>query len=279
LKDAGSTLPDQTTGPSTRVISQCFTLLESRNLKPFGAAQIIEYALSTSQQLFSTENGRKLAAFFLALADDQFGKLVNSASARYLLSALGIFGSVADHSETYERIWQAWVAEALKFDGSQQLRNATLVGLISQSRASTLAKEHAALQDALYVQALGALSGKSDAWDLLATASVHHALHVETGRKLAVDLVNSLSKNSGLPELILKMLETIAKSQAAIFAEEPIHTELISQLLALSEINDSNISPRVFAIRSLLDDQTQGKVPVVDIIQSSLERAGPQSLG
>jgi hypothetical protein len=75
------------------------------------------------------------------------------------------------------------------------------------------------------------------------------------------------------------MLEIIAKSSAALFSEEPIRTELVSQLLALSEINDSTVSSKVVAIRSLLDAETRGKLPVVDIIQSSLDRAGAQSLG
>ncbi|KJK82300.1 hypothetical protein H634G_02494 [Metarhizium anisopliae BRIP 53293] len=279
LRGCRPTLPDQTTGPSNRVITQCATLLESRNMKPFGAAQIIEYALSTSQHLFSGDNGSNLASFFLAVAEDGLGMLVETASARYLLSALGIYGSIEGQTQTYEKIWRTWVAQILRLNISQSARNAALAGLISQEQASSLAAEDMALQDMLYNQALEALNGESDAFDLLDAACVHQALSDNAGRKLVSELVNRLSKQTSQLELILRMLETIAKSKAQLFSEEPIHTDLVSQLLSLSEINDSNVSPKVAAIRSLLDGQAQGKLPVVDIIQSSLEKAGPQSLG
>jgi hypothetical protein len=248
-------------------------------MKPFGAAQIIEHALSTSQHLVSGENGERLALFFLVVAEDHFDKLVSAVSARYLLSALGIFGSIEGQTQTYGKVWRTWMAEALKLSSSQQIRIATLTGLISQDKASGLARESPILQDTIYVQAIETLSGESDAWGLLDAACVNRALDQQTGRKLVTELVQRLSKEGSQPGPILKMLEIIAKSSAALFSEEPIRTELVSQLLALSEINDSTVSSKVVAIRSLLDAETRGKLPVVDIIQSSLDRAGAQSLG
>lgn len=278
LHGAKSNLADQTTNPSNKVISQCFSLLESRNMKPFGAAQIIEYALSTSQHLFSDDSGQRLASFLLKVADDSFDKMVESASARHLLSGLGLFGSIEGQSQRHDDIWRAWVDEALKPSLPQRTRNAALIGLISQSNGSSLAKDNSTLQNTLCAQAIGALTEESDGWDLIDAASVHQAMNDETGRRLTVELVNRLSNPESNPEQVLKMLEILAKSKPALLSEEPVHTELVSQLLALSEINSSEISPKVVAIRSLLDNQNQGKLPVVDIIQSNLERAGPQCL-
>ncbi|KHN98414.1 C3HC4 type (RING finger) zinc finger containing protein [Metarhizium album ARSEF 1941] len=279
LKGHKTTLPDQTTGPSNRVISQCCTLLESRNMKPFGAAQIIEYALSTSKHLFSGDNGRNLGAFFLAVAEDGLCKIIEAASARYLLSALGIFGSIEGQAKTYETIWRAWVAGILNTSTSRQARNTALAGLVTQEKASFLAQENVALQDTFYTQLLEALDGESNTFDLLDAACVHQALSDDAGRKIVAELVNRLSKQTSQLDLILRLLETIAKSKAQLFTEEQIHTVLVSQLLALSEISDSDVSPKVAAVRSLVDGQAQGKLHVVNIIQSSLERAGPQSLG
>lgn len=279
LKHGGANLPDQTSGPSNKVLTQSCRLLESRNMKPFGAAQIIEYALSTSKHLFLGDNGQHLASFLLEAADDGFDKLAEASSARYLLSALGIFGSIEGQAQAYEKIWGAWVDAALKLQGSEQARNATLAGLLSQGKAASLATENASLQDTIHTQALATVTGESNVWDFVEAACVHHALSNDAARKLGADLVALLAKQTSNSGLVLRMLELIAKSQPSVFLEEPIHTELVAELLALSEINESTISSKVASIRSLLSGQSHGQLPLVDIIQSSLEKAGPQSLG
>ncbi|TWU77234.1 hypothetical protein ED733_001585 [Metarhizium rileyi] len=279
LRDAGSNLPDQTAAPSKRVISQCSTLLKSRNMKPFGAAQIIEHALSKAQHIFSGEIGRNLGTFFLEVAEDGLADLVETSSTTHLLSALGLFGSIEGQEQTYKTIWQVWVNRVLQLNISHRIRNDTLARLISQDQASLLGKEHVALQHSLYALALGTILGEFDSSSLLDVACVHRVLSEKVGRKLVAVLVDRLSKQTSQLEPILAILASIAKTQAALFSEEPVHTELVSQLLALSELEDSSVSPKVNAVRSLLDHQIQGKERLVDIIHTSLERAGPQSLG
>ncbi|KAK2616896.1 hypothetical protein QQS21_000274 [Conoideocrella luteorostrata] len=277
MKHNGSNLPDQTTSPSYNIISQCTSLLESRNMKPFGAAQIIEYALSTCQHLFADDGGQRLVTFLSTVADDGFDKLATSASAKPLLSCLGIFSSLNGRGEEYRNIWRAWVEAAFKVT-NHQARNAALSGLLSQDKVATLARANKTLQETLYLQALDTLDAKDDAWELLETAIINEAMSDDVGCRLGSDLVGRLSKPTHPSEPTLRMIEMIARSNPSVFCEGPIHTELVAQLLSSFEINDVPIAPRVGAILSILNDQTQGKLPVVEIIQANLEQAEPQSL-
>ncbi|GAO16805.1 uncharacterized protein UV8b_01070 [Ustilaginoidea virens] len=273
----GPDLTDQTAAPSQRVISQCLSLLENRNMKPFGAAQILEYALSTSPHLFTGDSGRRLGVFMLGVADCGLERVATSASAKPLLSSLRIFGSMVGRHEEYQKVWGAWAEETLKLaDG--QVRNATLAGLLSQEEAAPFAMANQSLQDTLYALALATVARESQAWSLLNTALTHGALRSDMCGKLANELVARLSKSKSHAESVLRMLGIVAEANPGILSSDPVRTELVAQLLHLSELHDSSISPRVATIRALLDGQAHGRLPIVAIIRSNLERAAQQSL-
>lgn len=277
LSEANAELPDQTTLPSDKIISQCTSILASRNMKPFGAAQILEYALSTAPHLFKGQAGQRLATFFQVAVEEGLDTFVASASLRYLISCIEIFGTDLSHHVEYKSIWMSWTEATLGLSNLQQ-RNATLALLVSQSDASALARDHDRLQDAFFSQASAAIEGEAGAWQLLEAAIVNQAMNETVSRKLAAELVGKLKEQPQDSSPVLRLLEVLAKSKPALFAEEPVHTELVTQLLSLAELEDGSVSSRVAAIRSLLDSHTAGSLPVVDIIQSNLERAGPQSL-
>ncbi|KAG5930319.1 hypothetical protein E4U42_002243 [Claviceps africana] len=278
LVENGTALPDQTSDPSARIISQCALLLESRNMKPFGAARILEYALSTSKHLFDGDSGEHLALFLQTAAGDGVDQVAASLSAETLLSCLGIFGSISGRDELYQKTWRMWTKACLQLT-EEHIRNPMLAALLSQDHASPLAKESKELQEMLYSQSVALLDSESEAWDLLETALVHHSMSDEMCHSLGVELVSRLSKSNHRPDTVLKMIEMLARSRPSTFSQGPLHTELVAQLLSSSEISDVSTSSKAAAILSILNAESQGQLPVVEIIQTNLERASAQSLG
>ncbi|PHH87370.1 hypothetical protein CDD83_8968 [Cordyceps sp. RAO-2017] len=274
---------DCTSAPSDKVISQCITVLENRNLKPFGAAQSLEYALSTASHLFATETGGSLTRFLQQTAKDDMEKAILSPSSRTLFSCLNLLGTLPELAGQYETIWQLWMDAILDLS-SQALRNTALARLVSQERAAPLAIKCPRLQEAIYSQAIEAVEGadtnvEGSARTLVEAAIANRALDAETSRQIAGDMVAALEGASAGKERVLEVLEIIARRQPELFSQrEAIRTDLVAHLLSLSEIADSAVSPRATRIRSLLDGDGEGALPVVEIIHANLERAGPQSL-
>lgn len=268
---------DHTFSPSAKVISQCITLLESRNMKPFGAARVIEYALSTSPHIFEGEPGRQLASFLRSAADDA-DKVIASSSSRYLFSCLRMFGALPYQVAEFNQIWPLWTDAVLGLPASAS-RDLALTSLVSQENGTDLARNDKRLQAEIVARTFATINGEADAWSLLEAAAKHDSLATETYQPLVRELLALTEKDPQRTENALKALEMIAKAKPEILSEdETIHTALVAQSLSLSEISDTGVSAKAVAIRSLLDSGSDGKLPVVGIIQSNLERVGSQAL-
>jgi hypothetical protein len=268
-------VPDHTAEPSLKAINQCITLLESRNLKPYGAARIIEYALSMSPRLFHDDGITRLSAFFTSMARDDAAKAISSPSSRYLLSSLHLLGSV---STQFAPIWNSWVEAVLDLP-SEPARDAALASLISNDRGAVLAKGNMDLQKHIIGQAVLLAVGNSNDWELLEAAVTYQTLIDSNYRELVQALVEILEKDPQKTASTLQALEIAAKGRPELFSrDDRVHTTLVALLLGLSELDDSAISSKATAIRTLLDGHTDGKLPVVAVVQANLERAGTQSL-
>ncbi|KAF5019395.1 hypothetical protein F66182_8595 [Fusarium sp. NRRL 66182] len=268
-------IPDHTAEPSLKAITQSITLLESRNLKPYGAARIIEYALSMSPRLFHGEGSQKLAAFLTSMVQDDAAKAVASPSSRYLFSSLHLLGSV---STQFAPIWNSWVEAVLDLP-SDTMRDSALASLISNDRGAVLAKGNMDLQKHIIGQAVLLAIGNAHDWELLEAAVTYQTLTDSNYRELIQSLVEILEKEPQKAEPTLQALEVVAKGRPELFSrDERVHTTLVALLLGLSELEDTGISSKATAIRTLLDTHTNGKLPVVAVVQANLERAGTQSL-
>ncbi|KAM5345085.1 hypothetical protein ACJ41O_010947 [Fusarium nematophilum] len=268
-------IPDHTSGPSLNAITQSIALLESRNLKPYGAARVIEYALSTAPRVFHGEGAKKVAGFLQSLAQDDAAKAVASPSSRYLLSSLHLLGSV---STEFAPIWNSWVDAVLELE-SDAARDSALASLISNDRGAVLAKGNMDLQKHIIGQAVFLARGDATSWELLEAAVTYQTLTDTNYRELIQVLVEILEKEPQNTEPTLHALEIAAKGRPELFSrDERAHTTLVALLLGLSEIGSPAVSTKATAIRTLLDSHTSDKLPVVAIIQANLERAGPQSL-
>ncbi|EQL03826.1 C3HC4 type (RING finger) zinc finger containing protein [Ophiocordyceps sinensis CO18] len=267
---------DNTSGPSTQIVLDCITLLENRNLKPYGAAQALEYALSTSPHLFTKETGESLARF-LRLAAKGMEKVIGSPSSRNLFSCLNILGTIPGLQGDYESLWSLWTQASLDLSAKES-RNAALAQLVSQENAAPLAKNFPKIQELVRSQIMEAIETEENATEgnartFFKAAIVNEALDSDTSRHVGGEMVALLGKDTQHSESILDLLEAMAKRQPKLFCQqEAIHTDLVAQLLSLSEVGDNSISPRAARVRSLLDGHGDGTLPVVEIIQYQIWR-------
>ena len=269
-------LPDYTLDPSRQVISQCMSLLENRNLKPFGAAGILEYALSTSSHVFEGDLGQSVSAFLLSLATQDAIKAIESPSSEYVLSCLGILGGIPTYAGDYEDIWKTWIKAVMSGPVGSSSSSA-IVALVSQDQGAKLARDTPEVQKYLVSQSLDTAS-KGGSWDLLEAAVTHDSISNPSCVKLTQELVERLDTEKDKQEDLLNALQIIAKSKPGLFAgEDDIHTLLVALLLKLTEIGNDSVSSQALALRSLLGG-SNAQLPVVSIVQSNLERADMQSL-
>ncbi|KAF4980035.1 hypothetical protein FZEAL_3897 [Fusarium zealandicum] len=268
-------IPDHTATPSLKAITQSITLLESRNLKPYGAARILEYALSMSPRLFHGEGAKRLSNFLASLVENDAAKIVSSPSSRHLLSSLHLLGSV---STEFAPIWNSW-ADAVLDLPSDTTRDSALASLISNDRGAILAKGSMDLQKHIVGQAVFLARGDPGSWELLEAAVTYQTLTDTNYRELVQALVEILETEPQKTEATLQALEITAKGRPELFSrDEHVHTTLVALLLGLSELDDTSVSSKATTIRTLLDNHTDGSLPVLAVIHTNLERAGTQSL-
>lgn len=272
-------LADHTTTPSKKIISQCITILQNRNMKPFGAAGILEYALSTAQHLFDGDAGDQVAEFLSSAAGDSIEKVIQSASSRPLLSCLNLLGAIPSREQTYRTIWGAWVEAVLGFP-DRAVRNSALTSLISEEKASEITQKNAKLQEYIVAEAVEAVKSNAPGWELLEAGMNEQGLSGDSCQQLSQKLLDIIDKEPAFAEPALRALEILTKGRPQLFTEhDSLHTALVAQLLSLSEISKDVVSSKAIAIRSMLQGEGgAGTQPAIEIIQSNLERAGPQSL-
>ena len=271
-------VPDYTTAASAKVISQSISLLESRNLKPFGAASIIEFALSTSPHLFGGDKWTKVADFLRATAEADINKAITSPSSRNIFSCVRVLGTFTSKESEYAQLWTTWI-DAVLSSATVESKGPAVTALISHEKGSRLSAAHSSLQEYILAQTMLSIRSQSSTWDLLEAAVTYQALSEDSYLTLSQDVMSSFEKEPQNSANALMALEVLIKGKPRLFSEnEELHTSLVAHLLSMSELSDETLSSKTASIRALLHSHTDGKLPVVGIIQSNLDRAGAQSL-
>lgn len=269
---------DHTVGPSTSLISQSLSLLENRNLKPFGAARVVEFALSTAPNLFLGEEWHKVAGFLKSAAQIDISKAAGSPSAKYLLSCLRLLGTNSSRTTEFAAVWTTWVDAVLGLPSSETRDNA-LGALISDKASSALAKDKEDLQKVILSRTTSSLQDDAEAFNLLSTAVTYGALSQTGSQTLLRELIAALDGDSQQASNALRAMEILVKGQPQLLAsDEEMQMAVVGRLLSLSELKSESVSSRADTIRSLLDTHGSETLPVVSIVQSNLERADAQSL-
>lgn len=269
-------VPDQTEQPSLTIISQCISLLESRNMKPFGAARTLEQALRSAPHLFEGDVGVHISNFLLAAAEDYMDKLIDSPTTPILLSCLDLSSSIERLNTRYPTTWRAWANETLALKSDKQ--NEILAGLISQKAAHNFAEAHEGVQRHIMEQATAAADGHGGSKGLLSAAVSSNTISEANILVLTKHTLAVLQQSPS--EKALDVLTIVASGNPKMLSDnDELHTSLVAVLLRLSELDDNGaVASKATTVRSLMDQHTDGKLPVVGIILSNLEKANAQSL-
>lgn len=278
IQKTDSAPPDHTINPSFSVISQSISLLQSRNLKPFGAARVIEFALSTSPHLFQGDEWRKISDFLQSVAQQDVTKVIESPAAKPLVSCLSLLGTFSQHKDEFSRLWNTWADAILELPATDA-RDTAIASLISDRTASGLAGSREDLQQVVVSRTLSSVTNGPGAFDLLTVAVTHGALSELSSQSLVGELVGALDGPPQQLDNSLKALEIQIRGRPQLFSSNAeSQVALVGRLLSLTELGNESVSSRASTIRSLLDNHSTSTVPVVSILQSSLERADAQSL-
>lgn len=273
-KDGDLDLTTVVNGPSTTIITHCLDVLQKRNLKPFGAARVVEFALSSSAYLFEENTGQEVLDFLSSIESIGMKLFVDSPSMSSILSSVRLLIGQPPHRAAVVKIWKSWAASVVAMPSSDA-RDAAFISLISSDDISESVQKN----DDIQAFILKSVREGTQSEPFLSAIVKHDALSPQTARTLVDELVQGLDTAS--PERLSKLqsLETLIKAKPALVKEEDTHTLLVRQLLSLEELEDAQISAKATTIRSLMSGNPDGAhLPVVSIIQQNLEAAGPQCL-
>lgn len=261
---------------SRSILHQAVELLIRRNFKPFGAAAVVESALKRFPAVIPDDGSFLVDILYQpAQTDHRLNLLLSSSSAPYLISSLNVLGSMPNYSARYDGIWNQLVDILL--EDNEGYVPGRLAMLISTDRGKTLAQKHQSLQDYMVTTCLETTKGGNAAWDLFDAALAHDALTEASVRLLATEILQLLrdSDKSAAAEsttTALKAVELILRRRPALFADaSDLHIQLVTVILALTEISDETASARLATIRALLDNHTDGATSLVGIVQKNLD--------
>ncbi|KAK0386027.1 hypothetical protein NLU13_5864 [Sarocladium strictum] len=265
--------------PSAKVITQCFQLLKNRNLKPYGVARILEFALSNSNHLFEGDLGSQCVDFLSSVPGNDMQLMVDSHSAASLISSLHLMRVTSTHGPMASEVWNAWIKLILEKPPSAS-RTKAITSMISSTDLAGRVQESSALQSEILRQTCQESRETTPNWDLLDAAIQHHALNAPTFNAIAVELLQSIDEDKASLLSTLTALEKLVEAGPSTFVEnESLNTALIRHLIGLKDAQDTNVSSKASKIRSILDKGSGiTLLPIVNLIQQNLDSAGPQCL-
>ncbi|KAG4026242.1 hypothetical protein MFRU_043g00460 [Monilinia fructicola] len=265
--------------PSSNIIDIALQVVVNRNGKPYSAAALLESALRYSPQLLETSPSTLEA--IKSFMETHLPKLVLSPSSSYLVSALDRFRSVPGQQGTHKSTWKEAIDGLLSAPkGSQQQKAVT--ALISSKDVADLVRDDQALQDYILETSSELVKGNNEGWPLFEAAVGFNGFSKSTKRSLLQHLISALSVSNPNINLVFQALELLSKTRPEVVQEGDAHVDLITKLLALTELSDPELDKRATSLRLLVDstDNQNGVTTssVVHILKENLENAGPQSL-
>lgn len=268
---------DHISPQSSKIVVHSMTLLESRNMKPFGASRILASAFRLTPYLFVGDLGSRICDFLEEAASEHMERVADSPSASTLQSCVNAIGTIDSIRPRFDKIWDLWVNATLSLPiGNDRV---TILGqLVAHDNVSERVRNNATLQSEITRQGRALATGQSDSWGLFTPAISHNGLERSSAKSLIVEVTQLINEDP--TERALEVLELIIRSRPKLLAEnEELHTTLVTQLLALSDLSETSpLSSKAIMIRSMMENHNDGQLPLVGIIQGNLDHANSQSL-
>ncbi|QSZ33137.1 hypothetical protein DSL72_002723 [Monilinia vaccinii-corymbosi] len=264
---------------SSDIIDSALQVIVNRDGKPYSAGAVLEAALRYSPQLLEASPSTLVA--IKSFMETHLPKLILSPSSSHLVSALDQFRLIPGQQSAYKSTWQEAIDSLLSAPKGLQQKKA-ITALISSNDVADLVRDGQALQDYILETSSEVVKGNSEGWPLLEAAVVFNGFSKETERLLLQSLISALSVSNPSINLVFQALELLSKRRPEVIREGDAHVDLITKLLALTELSDLELGKRAMTLRSLVDstDNQNGVTTssIVHILKENLENASPQSL-
>ncbi|KAF7867460.1 uncharacterized protein EAF02_009651 [Botrytis sinoallii] len=262
--------------PSSNIIDSTLQVIINRNGKPYSAGAVLESALRYSPQLM--EASPSVLEAVKSFMDTHLPKFLLSPSSSYLTSALDQFSLVPGQQDSYKSIWQTAIDALLSTPKNLQ-RQKTITALISSNEISDLVRDDQALQDVLLETSRDVVEGNNEEWALFEAAVIFNGFSKSTEKLLLQSLISVLNASNPNVNLVFQALELLSKRRPEAIRDGEAHVDLITKLLALTELSDSELGKRAMNLRSVVDNESGVTTSsVVHILKGNLENASPQSL-
>lgn len=274
-------IPDIPAGPSLELVEDAFTLLKTRNWKPYGAAAMVESAFKKAPLLFNhplASDSTLFSHLENSLIEDR-GEFLDSPAAPYLFSSITLLGEIPEQRQKYEKTWKANITGLSEFNESKGQLPA-LTHLLSSRQASSLAHQEAALQAELIKKCLMCTVGSLHAdWGIYDAVITFDVLTESAARRLVKELASRVVTPLGQPSQgVIKGLQIIAQKRPELLSQDDeTYLGLMANLLSLSE--QSNTNTDIIALRSQIEKPAGDGNRVSILIQQNINKAMPTSLG
>ncbi|KAK3391308.1 hypothetical protein B0H63DRAFT_467712 [Podospora didyma] len=268
---------DMITTSTENILEGALDLLSRRNYKPFGAASVLETGFKKCP-LLCVNNDDLVSSLFPLGNADAMKSLVLSPSLPYLLLCLDKASST--EAARFEQVFTALIDCALDLEPAASL--SAISSLISIPCGTALSLRHERLQEFLVSNWLKCTEGStatSSTWALSEATLSFSVVSADSLRGIVAKLLQHLDTPSTSGGA-LRALELIVKNNAfLILQDKRLHMDLITKLLALTEISADGVSGKARALQALLGQQPTEHHPLIGILERNLEDAGPLSLG
>ena len=274
--DKCASLEGLITASSVEILHGALDLLSRRNFKPFGAASVIQSAFRHCPRLCADND--LLGSFFALDQTEIYRTVVASPSLPYLVSGLDTVSG--EKGDRFEKIWTLLIEAALQLTDRALVISAVRV-LIAVASVAAFAQNVAPLQSFLVaVWKDYAVSGDSSfaVKDLCEATLSFDSMADESMSAIATDMISGFDAPETYPSAVAALELVLQKRPGLIPANHDLHVQLVTKLLALTELSDPALSKKAKALRLLLEQQPAAHNPVTRIIENHLHEAGPSSL-
>ncbi|GAP86271.1 putative ring zinc finger protein [Rosellinia necatrix] len=271
-------IPDIPAQLSLELLGDSLKILQTRKWKPFGVAQVVEFAFKLAPSLFATASSIQsvLDGLNSSLVEGR-EEFLRSASAPFILSSIIILGKIPQLQNEFERLWKASISVVLEcLDAAEAIP--ALSTLVSSNQAAIIAQQNSTLQTELIRRCLMCAVGNSrSSWDLLNNVFTVGALSEPTSKRLIQELTNHMTNPVGEPnEGVLRALRIVAEKKLELLTQdEEAYMALMTSLLGISE---KGCSPEVDMLHALLKDPSSGTSNAHILIEQNLNSASLGSL-
>lgn len=264
--------------PSTKILKSALSVMVNRNGKPYSSAATLEAAFQLSPKLFKDLNNLDLLK---GAVEKYLPNLILTPSGHYLVPVLFHVQSLQLSEEFLDSTWKSTM-EAVLASSSNVPVPGIVTALIASDSVKGLVQANNNLQGYLENLVSSLLSGESQEWATVETAIAFDSFSDLAKQTLLDKLIHGLEMDISVLNRALRILELISRTRPALLRSHDIHLTLITRLLALTELSDSDIVSRAQKLRAIIESSSDApstyEAPAIHIIRENLQRADSMSL-